>query len=348
MRTQHAILLFVLALASRPALAQSASGGAAWNAPAPAVISEATLYPSDSDSGAGFAPRCRTMFRTAAARWERTIPESPTLGSSVDFLTSVDVGFTDMQLMQQQLDQFNGSIELMAQHLWHGAAGSVNDKPALRLGIQNAAFALDVGQTPMADRSVLARGDSPTADRREWRMVRYAAYGIRADTSSTDVRFFGLTDIAGRVYSFTDRDELLIGPQLAAGMVAQQGDWLFDASLLALAGYRRVDTQQRNGFGDDALPGGVNNTLFLRPTYSRYEERATSYPIMGELRLITSYFFGSGLSLDVLANAVVEPPTQPTSPVVEYNAPDFGIGGSDSDSGNVVVGNLYLSLTYRR
>ncbi|TWT74558.1 hypothetical protein Pla123a_33820 [Posidoniimonas polymericola] len=310
------------------------------------VLPEIKAALSPTHSGVGFAPVGRMMFRSAAITDAGEVTAFPGGSSYQVRFNTLAVEFTTVQTLHEQLEHFSGSIELMGQHLWNWSSGVEDKRPALRLGVQNAAFAMDVGHAPMADRGVLGPRPSPGTPPGPWRVVQYVAYGVRADDAGSDFRFDGLTDVAGRVFSETDRDELLIGPQLAVGAVAQRGGWLWDASLLAVAGYRRANTTQINGFGDDAVPGGLNNLLFLQPTYSRYGESHDTAAYLGEARLIGSYYFSPHLTLDLMANAVLAPESTEATQIVEYRAPDFGIGRTED--GLVVNGNVFVGLTYLR
>jgi hypothetical protein len=93
-----------------------------------------------------------------------------------------------------------------------------------------------------------------------------------------------------------------------------------------MMGYNIQNIDQTNGFGDDAMPGGLNKLLYLQPTYSNYGKQAQDFTPMVELRAELKYQLFKGAALKAGFNFTYLNNLSRSSQLVQYNAPDFGIG----------------------
>ncbi|TWT34083.1 hypothetical protein KOR34_39190 [Posidoniimonas corsicana] len=151
-------------------------------------------------------------------------------------------------------------------------------------------------------------------------------YGVRYFRLKDDFRFDGLTDVAGRVFTINQVENSIVGPQIRVKADRQVGKWNTSLDTRFMFGYNIQNIDQTNGFGDDAVPGGVNNLLFLQPTYSRYGERADDFTPFVEMRAEVKYQLTRSMALKAGFNATYVDTLTRAAQIVEYNAPDFGIG----------------------
>lgn len=242
------------------------------------------------------------------------------------------------------------AIALSALHMWDGDWGLINRWPALRVQARWSGALLELGQLPVAERAPLL--EPGERDSRKWyeRFVKatYISYGLSVVEYSENFRFGGLSDVTGRFYTSTTGKNTLTGPRFSVGQVVSNGRWSFDLGGSLLLGYVDSELNQENGFGDDAVPGGLNNVLFVQPTRSTYGEGQSGFASHIDLRLTTSYYLRHNWSIDGTAGLFVGGPyyTEPGK-VVQYRMPDFGIGAEDNE-GYVSGATLFLGATYLR
>ncbi len=151
-------------------------------------------------------------------------------------------------------------------------------------------------------------------------------YGFRFFRLKDDFRFDGITDVAGRIFTVTDSENNIMGPQVRLKADRQVGKWNSSIDTRFMMGYNIQNIDQTNGFGDDAMPGGLNKLLYLQPTYSNYGKQAQDFTPMVELRAELKYQLFKGAALKAGFNFTYLNNLSRSSQLVQYNAPDFGIG----------------------
>lgn len=153
-------------------------------------------------------------------------------------------------------------------------------------------------------------------------------YGLRLFRLDDHFRFDGITDIAGRVFTKTRAENTLVGPQFRIKATKQVAKWTHSIDTRFMFGYNITDVDQTNGFGDDAVPGGLNNFLYIQPTFSRYGKADQEFSPFVEFRAETKYQLTKSLALKGGANFTYTNNITRASSVVQYRMPDFGIGAT--------------------
>lgn len=151
-------------------------------------------------------------------------------------------------------------------------------------------------------------------------------YGLRYFRLDDDFRFDGLTDIMGRVFTITQAENSIVGPQVRLRAARQVAKWTTSVDTRFMFGYNITNVDQTNGVGDDAVPGGVDNLIFHQPTYSRYGVRADQFSPFVEFRAEVKYQVTQSLAVKAGLNASYVGNLTRASQVVEYRLPDMGIG----------------------
>ncbi|TWT77705.1 hypothetical protein Pla123a_15010 [Posidoniimonas polymericola] len=169
-------------------------------------------------------------------------------------------------------------------------------------------------------------------------------YGVRYFRMNDDFRFDGLTDIAGRVFTITQSENSIVGPQVRVKAARQVGKWNTSIDTRFMFGYNIQNIDQTNGFGDDAMPGGLNNLLYLQPTYSRYGKRSDDFTPFIEMRAEVKYQLTRSLALKGGFNATYVDNISRAAQLVQYNAPDFGIGQTGEQ--NIFISGLTFGAEF--
>lgn len=355
-----AIAAAIVALFSQPLFGQQDSGiGHHFTNPelidtAFTAVSDASseLFPPSEadalqdDSGPGFQTGGRLMLRASSLRESPSgfYGEDP---SVLDRIDSLEMTGPNFWTIDEDLQEFNGSIELMGQHLWDWKQGVLNRAPAARLVVQTRSFALDVGSHPFASQPAAFGTRLPTGSAR-WSFVNYFSYGLRATVDSSDLRYASRQGPQSYSVWTSENGSLTVGPQIALGRVSQYGALTFDWSVNLMAGYQRIENVT-SSLRSSYLPAyGPSGGTFLTPISERSTIAAESFPFFGELRTITTYAFTPSLRLDLMANLVVSPRQVEAAAgqASTYSYVDFRSGNSPSAGDTLFAGNLFLSLSH--
>lgn len=150
-------------------------------------------------------------------------------------------------------------------------------------------------------------------------------YGVRFFRLEDDFVFDGESDLIGRMYSRTNAQNQLVGPQVRVRWEHQQAQWTVALDTRFMAGWNIQDIDQTNGIGEEATPGALNKPAALQPTFSRYGRQDEDFAPLVEIRAQVAYQLTSAISLNVgYTGTFVESLTR-ASQVVEYRLPDMGI-----------------------
>ncbi len=170
------------------------------------------------------------------------------------------------------------------------------------------------------------------------------SYGIRFDRLRSEFDLTANGSIFGRTTSENDVDNQIVGPQVGLRWRRDHGKWDFSADGRFMFGYNIVDIGQENIFGQDAIPGALNRSNEARTTASAYGRSENEFSPIGELRLEARYKFTRALALKMGYNVKFIENIHRASRVIEYNAPDFGIGDGRSD---ILINGLTMGVEFR-
>lgn len=171
-------------------------------------------------------------------------------------------------------------------------------------------------------------------------------YGMRYFRMTDDFRFDGLTDLVGRVFTVTDTENSIVGPQLRLKAARQTGKWTSSIDTRFMFGYNIQNVDQTNGWGDDAVPGGLNDTLSGQPTYSRYGKRSDDFTPFIEFRAELKYQLTQSFALKSGFNATYIDRLTRSAQIVNYYAPDFGIGQTGEQDMFMAGANFGLEFVH--
>lgn len=150
-------------------------------------------------------------------------------------------------------------------------------------------------------------------------------YGVRFFRLEDEFSFDGRSDLMGRIFSNTRVENQLVGPQVRLRWEHRQAKWRTSLDARFMFGWNIQDLDQTNGVGEDALPGGLNNSLIAQPHYSRYGRQDEDFSPLVELRAQVGYNLTSAVSLNAGYTATYIDSITRSSQVVDYYLPYIGI-----------------------
>ncbi|MGL4512616.1 MAG: hypothetical protein ACRCT8_05950 [Lacipirellulaceae bacterium] len=225
------------------------------------------------------------------------------------------------------------SFELSKQHALHASN-------TLSSGWRFDGF-LDRGHIGLGDEVAPRATGAPNA-KNDWRSDWYSTVGVRAYSHESLYEFEGLGSILGRAFVGQYNDHFVLGPQLGIGYVAERSIWRFEAKVLGLAGYGRLDARQRVEIGEDSIPGALNRPVAIRRTTKSSED---FFAIHGEARLGIGCQVSKRVRADVTYRYMVLGPSYSASDSFVWNYPDARIELGEPttvDQHALFVGASYL------
>lgn len=274
-----------------------------------------------------------------------TAPQAAAVIQDFGDLHTFNTRFNSLAVTEERHLQ---SAELMGQHLVGPSAFSLDHRPAWRARYSTPGGVIDFGRLPVAERAPLLstadEADTPWLAR--FSSVGYFAYGVRIDRNDDLFHFDGNTDIAGRAYTLTEARHSLIGPQLGAGRAYSNGRLQLDLAAFVTLGYGEARLRQISGFGDDPVPGGLNNLYFLQPIRSVYQKSKGYLANLAEVRMRASYQIKANWSVDAVARGYAHGTWYKAQEHIDYDQFDFGL--TPFHRGSLLDGDLYLGVTYLR
>ncbi|MEM1303933.1 MAG: hypothetical protein AAGG46_03500 [Planctomycetota bacterium] len=269
---------------------------------------------------------------------------------------TVHYDFDDRHNFNVRLEEAQGetsrelpSVELSFAHLWDERGRLVNRWPAWQVNLMNLGAGLEFGRLPVADRTAprALPERALAAEPPRWRRATYAAYGLRYANGVDEYRFRGNTDLLGNTFVDTQVEHPILGPQFVLGRVASRDRWATDVSVRLLLGYGEANTGQHGGIGEEAIPGGSNNSAVLQPTITSSEQSRRQFAQLLEVRCVASYFFREHWSADLMARAYVTGPWYEASSSVGYTLPNYTLN-QDPPSDYFSGANLLFGVSYLR
>lgn len=172
----------------------------------------------------------------------------------------------------------------------------------------------------------------------------YGSAGLRWLHLEDRFAFEGLGSILGRTWVSQDNDHDLFGPQVGVGWVVEGPTLRFEAALLGLVGYGRIDRHQRGVYGQEVIPGALNRSALAEPTVSRWSDSEDQVAWNGEARLTASCQLTQRLRFDATWRWIISGPVAPAYDSIDWAAPGFGL--HPMATGSRRVSDLFLGLTY--
>ncbi|CAL1151125.1 unnamed protein product [Cladocopium goreaui] len=227
------------------------------------------------------------------------------------------------------------SIELMKQTVLGGGPASASDGWRVDGFVDDWSFGVGDevrGLSPLPPSFISRVGAEGV---RRWMqglsVSTYGSAGVRAMHLEDRFSFLGLDSILGRTSVNQENDHYVLGPQLGLGWVAEGPTLRFEAALLGLAGYGRVERRQAGVFGEEVIPGALNRAATASSTSSRRADGDDRVAWHGESRLTASCQLTQRLRFDATWRWMVTGPISSAYESVGWNAPDFGLSRTNDD-----------------
>jgi hypothetical protein len=264
-------------------------------------------------------------------------------------LHTYDVGFDEIAIKTER--DFT-SLELMKQHVLFGDATTNQATTGWRFEAFRNDWSAALGDEVRGQWAV-------RPERREairWTPLRelaeqsrcsvYSTAGLRGLWLEDRFAFDGRDSILGHTWVDQNQDQLVIGPQLGLGAVAEASMFRLEFVTLGLVGYGRVESQQHSFFGANPTPGVLNGSAAPQAISSQYRSNEEHVAWHGETRLTASCQLTQQLRFDATWRWFVSGPIDDAAGSIVWNAPACGMQPTDGDA---AYGNdWFLGLTYTR
>ncbi|MEO0532035.1 MAG: BBP7 family outer membrane beta-barrel protein, partial [Planctomycetota bacterium] len=171
------------------------------------------------------------------------------------------------------------------------------------------------------------------------------SYGLRylemQDMFSWDAR----GSILGRTGATVEMDNQIIGPQIGLTWTRHDGPWDFYADGRFMFGYNRTDRDLNGIFGQEAIPGALNNSINARTTTTVTGDTRDEFSPLGELRIGARYRFSRAIAVSVGYTGKFIDNIERAAPAMRYTAPNFSL---QSGRGDLIVNgwNAGVELRY--
>jgi len=153
------------------------------------------------------------------------------------------------------------------------------------------------------------------------------AYGVRFLSLRDEFGIDGTSDFFRGLNTVTTTVEnQIVGPQIRGRWSTQRGRWNLSADGRFVFGYNIQDFDQSGTWGENILPGDLNQSAIAQPTTFASGRRADDFSPLVELRIDSSYQLTRAVALRLGYTAMFIDNISRASQLVEYRLPGFGIG----------------------
>ncbi len=153
------------------------------------------------------------------------------------------------------------------------------------------------------------------------------AYGVRFLSMRDEFGINGTSDFFRGLNTVTTTAEnQIVGPQIRGKWSTQRGRWNMAVDGRFVFGYNIQDFDQGGTWGENIVPGALNQSMSAQPTTFSSGARANDFSPMVELRVDSTYQLTSSIALRLGYTAMFIDNISRASQMVEYRLPDWGIG----------------------
>jgi len=151
------------------------------------------------------------------------------------------------------------------------------------------------------------------------------AYGVRFLRLRDSFSFDGQGSLLGRTFADTRAENQIVGPQIRAKWNSQRGRWNLGLDGRFLFGYNVQDLYQEGGIGEELVPGGLNSSLILQPTYFATGRQENDFSPVAELRADLSYQLTGSIAARLGYTATIVDNITRASQMVNWSLPEMGL-----------------------